>query len=128
MTVRDARPEDLSALAERAGTSTGAVETMLTHRTIRVDVSAEGDVRGFVSFDATESSVEITRIAGEAAAIERLLEEPLAFGEREGLPVETVVPRDDDRTREALGKAGFRERGSGPRFQGTETIRYRQDA
>jgi hypothetical protein len=88
---------------------------------------ADGEVVGFVCFDAGRDAVYVTGVGGTAAACERLLEEPVRFGRKEGLPVEFVVSVDDDCAREAAEAVGFVDTGAGPRFDGTPTRRYRAD-
>ena len=82
-------------------------------------------VRGFVSFDARASTVHVTQLEGDPGTCERLLEEPRRFAAGEGMSVELLVPEGEDGTRTAAERAGFEDRGSGPRFGGTPTIRYR---
>jgi hypothetical protein len=80
---------------------------------------------GFVSFDASEECVHVTQLAGTREACERLLAEPVRFGRNERLPVECLIPEDDAVVRAAVEAVGFAEDGSGPRFAGRRTVRYR---
>ncbi|WP_096390297.1 hypothetical protein [Halopenitus persicus] len=79
----------------------------------------------YVAFDAHREAVHLTGFGGEKAALERLLEEPRRFADREGMAVEAIVDRDDDERRSIVESVGFEETGAGPRFDGSETVRYR---
>lgn len=83
------------------------------------------DLLGFVSYDAVRDAVHVTQLAGEPAALDRLLEEPVGFARREGMAVELVVPDDETATRDAADRAGFDAVGPGPSFAGQETTTYR---
>jgi hypothetical protein len=124
MEVRDATEADAEALAAFTGTPTDVMRNLVHDRTVRV-VEAEGETRGFVSFDAEGRTVYVTQLEGDEAACERLLEEPVRFADKEGMDVEHLVPEGDDRTRELLENAAFERGGTGPRFDGTPTVRYR---
>jgi hypothetical protein len=80
---------------------------------------------GFVSFDVRDGTVHVTQIGGDPDACERLLEEPVRFATREDLDAELLVAHDDGETRRAAESVGFRRRGSGPTFEGNQTVRYR---
>jgi hypothetical protein len=80
---------------------------------------------GFVSFDVRDGTVHVTQIGGDRDACERLLEEPVRFATREDLDAELLVAHDDGDTRRAAESVGFRRRGSGPTFEGNQTVRYR---
>lgn len=127
MSVRDATPADCDRLASLIGCSRGAVRDMLANRTVRVVVDS-GSAEGVVVFDADESAVQLTRIAGEPPRIRRLLGEPIGFAAKVGLPVETVVPESERELRQVLAEAGFEEIGIGPRFRDEETVRLRRMA
>jgi len=92
------------------------------------DEDDEGsEILGFVSFDAQRETVHVTQLEGTADACERLLAEPSRFAREEGMSVELLVAEDDDDLRTAAERAGFTDHGAGPRFDGTNTVRYRLD-
>ena len=80
---------------------------------------------GFVAFDVRGGTVHVTDIAGTRPALERLIEEPKRFAEREGMDVEALVVDGEQRRADALADAGFVESGPGPRFDGDATTRFR---
>lgn len=132
MDIRDAVASDAEPLAKLADASVDAMRTVIPDRTVRVAQRADADDRvdsnaviGFVSFDAHRNVVHVTRLAGDADAFDRLLEEPLRFAEKEAMPVEVVVPEDEGDLEAVVENAGFEEDGWGPRFDGTPTRRYR---
>ena len=126
MPIRDAREGDEIAIANLVDTSRDAVREMLRLRTVRV-LETSGEVVGMVSFDATPEGVQVTRLAGPTERLSRLLEEPIRFGESENLPIEMVVPTDEQGNTAALRSAGFEEIGNGPGFRGTPTIVFRRE-
>jgi len=118
---RDGEAGDETGADERDdgdGDETGADER---------DGRADERIRGFVSFDARNGTVHVTQFGGARDACERVLAEPRRFAEREGMDVEVVVQADDDELRAAAEAAGFERAGAGPRFQGSETVRFRLD-
>lgn len=137
MQVRDAVEADAEVLAAIAEAPAGVMENLIHERSIRIaerftengpNVDAESvdaEVLGFVSFDVQRQTVHVTQIAGSAEACERLLAEPVRFAAREGMPVELVVPSGESTVRSAAEAVGFEERGAGPTFDGTRTVRYR---
>lgn len=142
MEVRDAVEDDAGALADLAGLPEPAVAQLVHDRTVRVadggDSGGDGEggggdsdggggdaVRGFVAFDAARDAVHVTQLAGDADAVSRLLDEPARFAEREGMPVEVLVPESETAVVAAVEDYGFEERGTGPRFEGEATRRYR---
>ena len=122
--VRDAVEADAEALAAIAGVPTDVARNLVHDRTVRVAVDDE-QVVGVVSFDAHEDAVHVTQIGGDEAACERLLAEPVPFAEREGMPVELLVPASEAAVRTAAERAGYEHRGDGPPFEGERTVRYR---
>ena len=80
---------------------------------------------GFVSFDAEQDTVHVTQIEGCTDAEERLLEEPCRFARNEEMVVEMLVVGEDRDLRAIAEDAGFEDRGTGPVFEGTPTVRYR---
>lgn len=85
------------------------------------------EVAGFLSFDVRADTVHVTQFGGDRAAFDRLLDEPVGFADREGLATEVLVTDGDDAMRGALEAAGFEDAGSGPRFGGDATTRYRRE-
>ncbi|WP_336035807.1 hypothetical protein [Halobacterium yunchengense] len=122
MQIRDATVDDAAALATLADDDLDAVR-LVRDRSVRV-AEREGDVAGFVAFDAWRGTVHVTRVDGDPDAVGRLLDEPCAFAEREGLPVEVVLVEGDGLA-DVLDDVGFEEVGPGPMFDGDRTRRYR---
>ncbi|MFC4359810.1 hypothetical protein ACFO0N_17840 [Halobium salinum] len=124
-------PDDGSASTEggepRAVEGDESASAEIDDGTVQSDPSA-GDgadaVAGFVSFDARDDVVHITQFGGETAAYDALLGEPARFARKEGMRVEVLVDAGDDDRRSALESAGFEYDGSGPTFEGQETVRY----
>jgi len=140
MEVRDAVEDDAEALAELADSPADVMRNLVHDRSVRVAVEGGVDagpnadaeegaapVLGFVSFDARPDAVHVTQLDGTPEACRRLLEEPLEFARREGMAVELLVPDDSDALRAAVERVGFDERGTGPRFEGQRTVRYRME-
>jgi hypothetical protein len=137
MYVRDAVEADADDLAALADAPHDVMRNLVHDRTVRVATreTAPGphedaagradDVLGFVSFDARTQTVHVTQLAGTREACERLLAEPVRFAANEGMTVELLVSRDDEAARHAAATVGFDPVGSGPRFDGADTVRYR---
>lgn len=153
MNVRDAVEADTDALATLADVPPDVIRNVIHDRTVRVadrgpDGSAENRAEvtvaestdtaecrlaeggpaepiGFVSFDARDGVVHVTQFGGPGDVCERLLSEPIRFAEIEGMEVEVLVAVDDDEMRAAVETVGFEKRGTGPLFEGRETVRYR---
>jgi hypothetical protein len=125
MDIRDAVEADAERLAALTGAPTDVMRNLVHDRTVRV-AERDGEVVGFVSFDARETTVHVTQLEGETPDLHRrLLEEPTRFADGEGMDVELLVPDHDESTQEAAVGTGFSEYGPGPRFDGTDTTRYR---
>lgn len=124
MEVRDAVETDADALADRADLPTSAVSQLVHDRTVRV-VEVDDEIGGFVAYDAATDAVHVTQLAGDPDAVARLLDEPARFADREGMPVEVLVPESEASVIEAVEAYGFEEAGTGPRFEGEATRRYR---
>jgi len=131
MEIRDARQDDSAAIVEL---STGDIDPshLLRERMVRVAVGPpetadvtgnESSVAGFLAFDVRPDAVHVTRIGGDREAVLDLLDDAIGFANREGLPVEAVVPTGGD-SAAALEAKGFSERGAGPRFQGRDTTEF----
>lgn len=138
MDVRDAVEADANALADIADSPADVMRNLVHDRSVRIAVqdgadagpNADADERaesllGFVSFDARPNAVHVTQLDGTPEACTRLLEEPLSFARRERMPVELLVPTDNQGVRDAVEDAGFEEQDGGPRFDGQPTVRYR---
>lgn len=125
MEVRDAIEADAESLAALADAPAETMRNLVHDRTVRV--ADDGSVVGFVSFDARRDAVHVTQFEGSREVAERLLREPSRFAEGEGMPVELLVEVDREDLRAAALDAGFEERGSGPRFDGAETVAFRRD-
>ncbi|WP_137284062.1 hypothetical protein [Halorussus salinisoli] len=147
MRVRDAVEEDGEVLGKLADAPAEVMRNVVHDRTVRVaereDENDDGDaaeaessdeadddrleVVGFVGFDAMPGTVRVTYLRGSRAARERLLEEPLRFARKEGMAVEALVPENEAETREVVEEVGFQRVGTGPRFEGGQTLEYRLD-
>lgn len=134
MRIRDALAADAPAIRELA-TSDIDPGFLLRERTVRVADAGSGDtqnigytssVAGFLAFDAMSSAVHLTRIGGDADAVDALLDDAIAFAASESLPVEAVVPGGGVAS-VALETRGFESSGRGPRFEGRDTHRFRLD-
>ncbi|WP_225332677.1 hypothetical protein [Halomicrobium urmianum] len=131
MEIREAVEADAERMAELADSPPDVMRNLVHDRTVRIAYEAvdgdedDEDVVGLVSFDARDSTVHVTQIAGTPEACRRLLEEPVGFARREGMSVEVLLPEGDESVQTAIEETGFEARGSGPRFEGRETTRYR---
>ncbi|AQL42774.1 hypothetical protein BV210_08645 [Halorientalis sp. IM1011] len=126
MDVRDAVEADAGRLAELTGAPTDVMCNLVHDRTVRV-AERDGEIVGFVSYDAREGTIHVTQLEGEPAICDRLLEEPVRFARGEDMAVELLVPEPDDVVQSAADDAGFDRVGSGPLFEGTPTVKYRLD-
>lgn len=126
MEMRDAVEADAERLAELTDSPTDVMRNLVHDRTVRV-AEQDGSIVGFVSFDAREQTVHVTQLESEAGAYGELLAEPLRFARSEGMAVELLVPDDESDVQAAATDADFEEAGSGPRFDGKPTTRYRTD-
>lgn len=144
MEIRDAVEGDADAMAAIADAPSDVMVNLVHDRTVRVaapepveddpneDVEeAAGtdgtELLGFVSFDAHQDAVHVTQLEGTVEACERLLAEPVRFADSEDMSVELLVPEPGDAVAEAAEDVGFEETGTGPRFEGQPTTRYRLD-
>ncbi len=146
MEIREAVEADAERMADIAGSPPDVMRNLVHDRTVRValetrpegaspdertgseatrEQDADDEVVGLVSFDARDSTVHVTQLAGPGEACARLIEEPIGFARREGMDVELLVAETDDDVRDAVEDAGFDESGAGPRFEGERTTRYR---
>ena len=127
MDVRDAVEADADRLATLADVPPDVMRNLVHDRTVRV-AAADEEILGFISYDAREQTVHITQMQGERQACERLLDEPLGFADAEDMAVELLIPADEPDVQDAAVASGFEEVGSGPRFDGVPTTRFRKDA
>ncbi|HET7325599.1 MAG TPA: hypothetical protein VFJ06_14820 [Halococcus sp.] len=124
MEVRDAVEADAERLAELADAPAETMGNLIHDRAVRV--AAENDeVIGFVSFDARRDGVHVTQFDGTEEATERLLDEPVRFAQNEEMPAELLVEDSRDDLKRAAERAGFEEIGSGPQFDGAQTVKFR---
>jgi len=129
MEIREAVEADAERMGDIADSPPDVMRNLVHDRTVRVAVEAtdedDEEMVGLVSFDARDATVHVTQLAGTSEACARLLEEPVRFANREGMAVELLVAETDDEVRDAVEDAGFQRSGSGPRFEGEQTTRYR---
>ncbi len=125
MEIRDAVEADAGRLAELADSPPDVMRNLVHDRTVRVATESEEDVVGFVSYDAKQGTVHVTQLAGSTAVCERLLKEPITFAQREHMAVELLVTADESKVQAAVEATGFTDSGSGPKFAGESTVRYR---
>jgi hypothetical protein len=148
MRVREAVESDADRMAAIADTPSDVMRNLIHDRTVRVAEARSGDtdpnvdvgdedrpavdpddreLLGFVSFDVRDGRVHVTQIDGTHDALEQLLAEPVQFARSENMEVELLVPDSDSekQVRTAADAVGFREVGSGPRFEGVPTTRFR---
>ena len=124
MNLRDAVEADAGRLASLTDTPRDVMRNLVHDRTVRV-IEDEAEIRGFVSYDARESTVYITQLEGDSESYPALLGEPIRFAQTEGMAVELLIPENTPEQREAAMDAGFKRTGRGPRFDGEATMRYR---
>jgi hypothetical protein len=124
MELRDAIEADAKRLADMTDAPADVMQNLVHDRTVRV-LERGGEIAGFVSYDARDRTVHVTQIEGPEDGLETLLSEPLGFARAEGMAAELVVPEGEHTVEEAALTAGFDEVGSGPRFEGQPTTRFR---
>lgn len=124
MDIRDAVEDDAERLAALANGPPDVMRNLVHDRTVRV-AEEDDDTVGFVSFDAERGTVHVTQLAGTSEACEQLLTDPIEFARREHMSVELLIPEDETQVRSAVEAVGFSSAGSGPRFDGQPTTRYR---
>lgn len=126
MELRDAVESDAGQLASLTDTPRDVMRNLVHDRTVRV-AETDGEIVGFVSFDAREGTVHVTQLEGDTDAYEQLLEEPIRFARAEAMNVELLTPDDETVAQDVAEELGFENAGSGPRFDGQPTTRYRLD-
>jgi len=124
MEIRDAVESDAGRLAELTDAPADVMRNLVHDRTVRVG-EEDDDIVGFVSYDAREKTVHVTQLEGTPEVCNRLLDEPVRFARGEGMAVELLVPEPDEDAQTAADSAGFDRVGSGPRFDGTPTVKFR---
>lgn len=124
MKLRDAVEADAGRLASMTDAPRDVMRNLIHDRTVRI-AENDGDIAGFVSFDAREQTVYVTQIEGGSGVYHRLLEEPTRFARTEGMDVELFTLDSDESLQDAVGEAGFERVGPGPTFEGEATTRYR---
>ncbi|EMA55110.1 MULTISPECIES: hypothetical protein [Halococcus] len=124
MEVREAVEADAGRLATLADAPADTMRNLVHDRTVRV--ADEGsEIVGFVSFDARRDTVHVTQLDGTTEVAARLLDEPARFARVEGMAAELLVEESRDELQRAAAAAGFERAGSGPRFEGAPTVRFR---
>lgn len=124
MNVREAVEADGGRLAALADVPTEVMADVVHDRTVRV-AESNGEIDGFVGFEADEKTVHVTHLFGVEAACEHLLKEPIRFAEREAMPVEMLLPEPESDTVSVAENVGFEETDPGPWFDGHRTRRFR---
>lgn len=124
MEVRDALEADAERLAALTEVPPDVMRNLIHDRTVRVAVS-EGEIHGFVSFDARADTVHVTQLKGEPETFNRLLDEPVGFARNERMAVQLLAPTDETDLPAAATAAGFKSAGPGPRFGGEPTEKFR---
>ena len=124
MELRDAVEADAQRLAALTDAPREVMRNLVHDRTVRV-AEDDGDIRGFVSFDAREQTVYVTQLEGGTETVPDLLEEPVRFARSEGMAVELFAIDSETDLQEAVSEAGFEQVGPGPAFEGEKTVRYR---
>lgn len=123
MHVREATEADVEGIEAVVDADLDA-DRLLRERTVLV-AQADGEIRGFLSYDTWSETVHVSTMVGEPDVVDALLEEPQRFADEEDLPVEIVVPDPDVELRSVVETAGFERVGRGPLFDGDPSHRYR---
>ncbi len=126
MELRDAVEADAGRLAGLTEAPRDVMRNLVHDRTVRV-AEEDDEIVGFVSYDAREETVHVTQLEAEAAIYERLLAEPVRFARSEGMAVELLLLRDESEIQSVADEMGFTNTGTGPRFEGEPTVRYRAE-
>ena len=123
MEVREATPGDAPSIAAMVAGDLDADRLIVDRQVIVADAGEA--IQGFLAYDAWGGTVHVTALAGDPVVLDALLAEPRRFADREGLPLEIVVPESDTALCEAVQEAGFAEVGEGPQFQDEPSLRFR---
>ncbi len=124
MELRDAVEADAERLASLTETPQDVMRNLVHDRTVRV-AEDDGDISGFVSFDAREETVYVTQIEGPPDVYADLLDEPIRFARAEEMDIELFALDSETGLQDAVVEEGFERVGPGPRFEGEPTTRYR---
>lgn len=127
MELRDAVEADAERLATLTDAPRDVMRNLVHDRTVRI-AERDGEIVGFVSYDARDQTVHVTQIESETGSYEPLLEEPIRFARSEGMTTELLLLESESEIQAVADEMGFDEVGSGPRFEGEPTVRYRNDA
>lgn len=122
--VHAARTTDAAAVGRLLGLPEPAAARLIRTRTVKVAVQTD-EITACLAYDVHDGAVSVTRIGGEPDTFEGLLAEPRRLAIAEGYPVEVLVGTDEPVLAEAIEAVGFTAAGSGPRFEGQSTTRYR---
>lgn len=123
MEIREATPGDAAAIESLVP---GDIDADRLVRDRRVIVAADGEeIEGFLSYDTWNGTVHVSTMMGDRSIVDALLAEPRRFAEREGFPMEIIVPQAEEELRAAVEAAGFEDHGEGPIFEGEPSRRYR---
>lgn len=123
MDVREATPSDAPGIETLIP---GDVDADRLVRDRRVIVAESGDeLEGCLSYDTWNGTVHVSTLVGNRQVVDALLAEPRRFAEREGFPMEIIVPKSDTDLQAAVEAAGFEDHGEGPIFEGEPSKRYR---
>lgn len=126
MELRDAVEADAGRLASLTDTPRDVMRNLVHDRTVRI-AERDGDIVGFVSYDARDQTIHVTQLEGEESVYEQLLEEPVRFARGEGMAVELLILDEQSEIQTVADEMGFDQVGSGPRFAGEPTVRYRAE-
>jgi len=124
MELRDAVETDAGRLSSLTDTPRDVMRNLVHDRTVRV-AESDGEIAGFVSFDAREQTVYVTQLEGTAELYSDLLAEPIRFARSESMDVELFVVDSETSLQETLARVGFERVGAGPTFEEEPTTRYR---
>ena len=126
MELRDAVEADAERLAALTDAPRDVMRNLVHDRTVRI-AELDDEIVGFVSYDARDQTVHVTQLEAEGEAYERLLEEPVRFARTEEMAVELLALREESEIQTVADEMGFERTGSGPRFDGKQTVRYRAE-
>ena len=126
MKLRDAVEADAERLAALTDSPRDVMRNLVHDRTVRI-AQEDDEIVGFVSYDARDQTVHVTQLEADDAVYERLLEEPLRFARSEEMAVELLTLKEESEVQTVANEMGFERSGSGPRFDGEPTIRYRAE-
>lgn len=126
MTIRDAAEADADALAQLADSPRDVLLQLIHDRSVKV-CDKDGSISAFISYDARPGTVYITQMAGEAADVKRLLDEPIRFATQENMQIEVLIAASNSELVDVITELGFTNIGQGPGFDGVQMERYRHE-